>query len=80
MGCAEATFLVEAASQDLQGMRRCIHHFLLHLPSPLWPNCRPIAAHFLHNTPAQDLILSVVGHVSNVVHEPVLMCSSASRL
>ena len=64
MACAEATFLVEAAGQNLQGMRRCIHHFLLHLPSSLWPNCRPVAAHFLHKTPAQNLILSVAGHVS----------------
>lgn len=80
IACAEPTFLVEAASQDLQGVRRCIHHFLLHLPSSLWPDCRPVAAHFLHHTPSQDLILSVAGHVSNVVHEPVLMCNSDSML
>jgi hypothetical protein len=80
IACAEPTFLVEAASQDLQGVRRCIHHFLLHLPSSLWPDCRPVAAHFLHHTPSQDLILSVAGHVSNVVHEPVLMCNCDSML
>ncbi|KAA6421704.1 MAG: hypothetical protein FRX49_08315 [Trebouxia sp. A1-2] len=57
----KATFLVEAASQDLQGMRRCIHHFLLHLPSPLRPDCRPVAAHFLHHTPAQDLVFLLLG-------------------
>ncbi len=78
MACAEATFLVEAASQDLQGVGRCIHHLLLHLPAPLWPNCRPVAAHFLHHTPAQRLMLAVAGHVSNIVHESVLRCKSAS--
>lgn len=45
---ANATSLIETAGQDLQSMRCCSFHFLLHLSAPLWPDCRPVAAHLLH--------------------------------
>ena len=48
------TFVVEAAAQDLQGLRSRSNNLALHCTPPFWPHCRPVATHLLHRNIQND--------------------------